>query len=104
MRLHLPFLLALPLGVIGMCLQDCCGTFLVVAESRGKARLAGVCDGLGDLASVLVTVAGVGSVLTNGFTWHTAVVIVAIVITSILGTTYWTGRANKMVEVPIRTV
>lgn len=99
MQLHLPFLLALPLGVVAMCLQDFCGTFLVVAESRGNGRLAGFCDGFGDLASVLVTVAGVGSVLANGLTWRSGVVITAIVITSILGTWFWTGRANTLVAV-----
>lgn len=101
MKLHLPFLLALPLGVIAMMAQDACSVYLTVAEARGRARLAGVCDGLGDCASVLVSVAGVGSILVNGFTVDSAIVLAAIVCTSIGGTWFWTRRASRMkVELP----
>lgn len=98
MHLHLPYVAELLAGVIGMLLSDGCGTFLVVAEARGRATLAGACDALGDLASVLVTVAGVGSILTDGLTWQSGSVLAAILITSFLGTRYWTGKANKYVK------
>lgn len=97
MHLHLPFALALILGVLGMAAQDFCATFLVVAESRGRAKLAGIMDGAGDIAGALVTVAGVGSIFVNGLTWRSAVVLGAIFCTSVIGTWFWTGKANRLV-------
>lgn len=97
MRFHLPFLLALPFAVIGMALSDGCGTFLVVAESRGHAKLAGAMDALKDLANILVTLAGVGEILTTGFTVRSLTILAAIFVTSYFGTAYWTRKAVALV-------
>ena len=78
-----------------MATQDCASTFLVVAESRGHAKLAGIMDGLGDIAGAIVTVAGVGSIFVNGLTWRSGTVLAAIFVTSVCGTWFWTGLANR---------
>lgn len=96
--IHLPYLLALPLGVVGMALQDAAGTFLVVAESRGNGKLAGAMDACGDLAGAFVTVAGAGSILIDGLTWRSVSVLAAIVATSYVGTRFWTGKADRLVK------
>ena len=98
MSLHLPYLWSLLGGVLGMVVSDCCGTYLVVAESRGHSKLAGAMDAVGDLASIAVTVTGVGNLLSDGITWRSVSIVAAIVVTSYIGTAYWTGRANQDVK------
>lgn len=84
-------MLTILLAIVGMALKDALSTTLVVAESKGRAKLAGLMDGLGDLAGILVTYVGAGQVIEHGLTVHTALVLIALFITSVLGTAYWTA-------------
>lgn len=79
-----------------MVLRDGVGTLLTVAEARGRALLAGVLDALGDLAGIAVTVFGAGAIITHGFTAHTAVLITAMCLTSLVGTTGFTTLSRRI--------
>lgn len=50
------------LAVVGMAVKDGLGTFLVVAEARGRATLAGALDAAGDLVNY-----GLGALITLAF-------------------------------------
>lgn len=85
-----------------MAVRDAFGTILTIAEARGRAVLAGVCDAAGDLAGVFVTIFAAGQVIIHGWTWHSIVVLAAVMITSFVGTMFWTrvGRKIKVSEPP----
>lgn len=85
-----------------MAVKDALGTFLVIAEARGRSVLAGAMDALGDIAVVLVTLFGAGEIITHGWTLHTAEVLVVIVVTSFFGTLFWTRIGSRIKSVPTR--
>jgi hypothetical protein len=78
-----------------MAARDAVGTFLTVAEARGRGRLAGMLDALGDLAGIAVTVVGAGSVIRDGVTGHTVGVVGSMLVVSMFGTWLWTSLAWK---------
>ena len=84
------------LACASMACRDCLGTFLTVAEARGRAVLAGVMDALGDLAMIAVTVLGAGPVIEHGVTAHSVLLIVCICVTSFAGTVLWTSLARRI--------
>jgi hypothetical protein len=84
------------LACLAMALKDMLGTFLVIAEARGRPILAGLCDAGGDLATILVTIVGAGAVITGGWTVHTGLIIAAMTITSFLGTAFWTTIGRRI--------
>lgn len=89
---------------VAMAVKDCLATLLVVAETRGKARLAGVLDGAGDLATLLVNIVGVGAVISYGWNPWTVAVLLVMMITSTLGTYYWTRLAQRInPQIPVVT-
>lgn len=89
-------MLTIILAVVSMAIRDMLATFLTVAEARGRATLAGAMDALGDLAGIAVTVVGAGSVIQDGLTGHTVLLIAAMTITSFAGTLVWTKLANHI--------
>lgn len=89
-------LLSFVLAGVGMALRDMFGTFLVVAEARGRANLAGWCDALGDGATVLTTTYGAGEVVLHGWTPHTIGVVLTIMVVSYVGTRFWTRLSRKI--------
>lgn len=91
-----PFLINLVIAIVAMAAKDCVGTLMVVAESKGNERLAGHMDALGDLAQIACQVVGAGSVILNGLTWKSAAIITAMVITSDIGTAYWTHVSKRI--------
>lgn len=91
-------MLALVAAIVSMCAQDLLGTFLVVAESRGRGVLAGAMDAGGDLARQFVTIYAAGLVIKGGWTPHAIIVLAAVMGTSFVGTTVWTGLAHRVVR------
>jgi hypothetical protein len=86
------------LACAAMAVKDALGTLLVVAEARGRSWLAGFLDAAGDLAFVLVTLAGAGAVILHGWTAHTVLLLAAMMLTSLLGTAMWTRFGRRIKE------
>lgn len=97
-------MVAIVLAVVSMAVRDCLGTFLTIAEARGRAVLAGACDALGDLASIAVTVVGAGTVITHGLSAHSLLVIAAMTITSFVGTLYWVRVGTHLMPAQPATI
>lgn len=89
-------MIAVLVACVAMAGKDCLGTLLVVAEAKGRARLAGLLDSLGDLANVVCTVVGAGAVIKGGVTVHTSTVLGAMMLTSFVGTAYWTKLGRRI--------
>lgn len=96
-------MVAIILAIISMAAKDALCTFLTIAEAKGRAWLAGWLDAAGDLANIVCTVVGAGSVIKYGLTWHSVAVLGAMTVTSLLGTTLWTklGRRIKAHDVVV---
>lgn len=91
--------LSFVLAAVGMALRDAFGTFLTVAEARGRANLAGVCDALGDGASILTITYGAGEVVVHGWTAHTVGIVATIMLVSFVGTRLWTRLSRRITPV-----
>lgn len=78
-----------------MAVRDALAVFLVVAEAKGRAWLAGILDAASDLASIAVTVVGAGAVLTHGIVASLPVLAVMCTV-SLFGTTLWTKLGTRM--------
>lgn len=89
-------MLAIVLAIVSMAVKDALMTFLTVAEAKGRAWLAGVLDAAGDIANIVCTVVGAGSVIKYGMTWHTVTILGAMIITSLFGTTLWTKLGRRI--------
>ena len=83
------------LAAAAMAVRDCVATLLTVAEARGRSWMAATFDALGDIATVGVTVYGAGTVLIHGWTAHTFAVLGVMMVTSFLGTAFWTRMATR---------
>jgi hypothetical protein len=83
---------------LSMVLKDACGTLLVIAEARGRALLAGLLDAAGDLALVLTTLFGAGQVIVHGWDARSFEVLGVIMLTSLLGTTFWTRVGRRITD------
>ena len=83
-------------AMLSMAARDCLGTYLTVAEARGRAVLAGVMDALGDLASLAVSYFGIDALITRGLDAHTILLLGCVCVTSFCGTTLWTRLARGM--------
>lgn len=83
-------------AALSMAAKDAFGTLLVIAESRGKALLAGVLDAGGDLALVAVTVCGAGQVIEHGLDGQSIAVLAVIMATSFAGTMFWTHVGQRI--------
>ncbi len=79
-----------------MAAKDALMTLLTIAEARGRAGFAGIFDGIGDLAVILVTIAGPGQVIQHGWTGHATVIVAAMTITSTVGTWFWTRVGGRL--------
>lgn len=102
MSLHLPFGVALGLGILGMILVDGSSTFETLAKVRSRYKLASFMDALGDDAGLMVQVSAVGSIFLYGVSWRAALVVAAINVTSFFGTWFWTAEADALI--PAKTV
>lgn len=89
-------MLAIFVAMVAMAARDCLATFLTIAEAKGRARLSGFLDALGDLAGIACTVVGAGAVITGGITVHTLTILGAMMVTSFFGTTLWTKLGHKL--------
>lgn len=89
-------MITLVLAAVAMALKDALGTLLVVAEARGRGMLAGAMDATGDLATILVTLAGAGAVILHGWTLHTILLLSVMTVTSFFGTWFWTRQASRL--------
>ena len=89
-------MVGLLLACLSMAAQDGLGVFLVVAETRGRAVLAGGLDAAGDLARQLVTVYAAGTVIKDGWTPHSMIIMAAVMVTSFVGTTIDTRLARRV--------
>jgi hypothetical protein len=89
-------MIALLLACVSMAARDCIGTFLTVAEAKGRALLAGSLDALFDIATIATTVCGAGPVIRDGLTVHALLVIGSMLIVSFVGTTCWTTLARRI--------
>jgi hypothetical protein len=79
-----------------MAVKDALGVWLVIAEARGRAVLAGALDAGLDLANILVMLAGAGEVIVHGWTWRTIGVLAAMCVTSFAGTIVWTRIGQRI--------
>ena len=91
-------MLTIILACLAMAVRDMLQTFLVIAEARGRSVLAGALDAGGDLATILVTLAGAGEVITHGWNMYTMTVLAAMMITSFFGTLVWTKVGRRIKE------
>lgn len=82
-------------AAVSMAVRDALGTCLVVAEARGRRSLAATLDAVGDLASIAVYTFGAGEIAVHGLTVKSVAVVAVMVVTSWLGTWYWTGFARR---------
>lgn len=89
-------MLLILIACVSMAARDSLGTFLTIAEARGRPVLAGVLDGLCDLATIAVTVTGAGPVLEHGLNGQSLAVIAAMVATSTAGTILWTRLGSRI--------
>lgn len=89
-------MLAIFVAMLAMAARDCLATFLTIAEAKGRARLSGLLDALGDMAGIACTVVGAGAVITGGLTVHTMIILGAMMVTSFFGTTLWTKLGQKL--------
>lgn len=87
-------------AALSMALKDCLATWLVIAEARGRAVLAGVLDAVGDLAAIFCTVFGAGQVITHGLDLRTFEVLGVMVVTSFFGTIAWTTLGRRIEASP----
>lgn len=81
-----------------MAVRDALGTLNTIAQARGRAWMAGTLDAFLDLASILVTLAGAGVVIQHGWSGHTVLIISTMMLTSFLGTAFWTWVGDKWTE------
>lgn len=89
-------MLSILAAVAAMAVKDGLGTLLIICEARGRAIQAGILDAANDLATILVTLAGAGAVITHGWSAHTFAVLAAMTIMSFIGTAYWTRIGQRI--------
>lgn len=82
---------------LAMGITDVLGTLLVVAEARGRARLAGSLDALSDVSRIVYTADGV-SAITHGINGRTMATLAVICSTSFVATSTTTSWARRLKE------
>ena len=96
------------LGLIKACLvvaacmavQDFTGTVLVVAEAKGRARLAGLMDSAGDVARA-ATASVTTEAILGGLGIHSAVILATLALTSFVVTSRTTTWSRKLKAGPV---
>lgn len=92
-------MITLLLACACMALTDCFGTFLTVAEARGRAWLAGACDALGDATGrFLLPVYGAGVVIKHGWTPDAVLILCCVMAVSFVGTAFWTRLSRRITD------
>jgi hypothetical protein len=84
------------LAIGSMVFKDASGTLLVVAEAKGRSVLAGLLDASSDLATVVFTLVGAGSIIVHGWTLQTIGILLAMMVTSFFGTLFWTNVGKRI--------
>lgn len=79
---------------LAMALRDGVMTLLVIAESRGRALLAGSLDAVGDLAQIVVTFVGVKAL--DSFGVHSVPILAALMLTSMVTTSTFTRIGDRV--------
>ncbi len=89
-------MLTILLACASMALKDMLGTWLTIAEARGKGWLAGGLDAGYDLASIVTYgVAGV-EVVKHGVSLTSVITLAALSLTSFFGTAAWTKLGQRI--------
>lgn len=86
------------LVAVSMAAKDGLATLLVIAEARGRHWLAGALDAAGDVAQVASMVFGAGEIILHGWGWRSAEILAVMVVTSFVGTAYWTWFGKRIKE------
>ena len=81
---------------VAMACKDAIYTGLTVAQAHGRSLAAGAFDALGDIASIIVTLAGAGIIIVHGWSAHTVTVLAAMCVTSFCGTVFWVKIATRL--------
>ena len=82
-------------AALSMMAKDALGTWLTIAEARGKAVMAGALDAASDIAVILCTVFGAGQVILHGLTVRTLETLAVMLCVSFVGTICWTKLGTK---------
>jgi len=88
--------IAIIAAIVAMAVKDALCTFLTVAEAKGRAWLAGMLDAGNDIAGIVCTVVGAGSIIQQGVNGHTILILAAMTLTSLFGTTLWTKLGRRI--------
>ena len=80
--------------VLAMMLTDIIGTSLVIAESRGRAIIAGILDAFSDVTRLIYTILGVKAI--DDISQRSAGYLLAVCITSFATTTVTTKIVHRM--------
>ena len=83
-------------AILAMALKDSLSVGLVVAESKNRAFVAGVLDAGLDIAQIMVTLVGAGTIIVHGWTPHSFVILAVICLTSFFGTIVWTKLSHRL--------
>lgn len=97
-------MIAIIAAILSMAAKDALCTFLTVAEAKGRAWLAGIFDAASDVAGIVCTVVGAGSVIQEGVDGHTVLILVAMTVTSLLGTALWTKLGRRIKAHPVEVL
>lgn len=87
--------MAILLAIVLMALQDVFGTFLVVAEARGRPLLAGILDGVRDVPAFLLAGLSGATLVHKGWSGD-ALLVCAIACTSFATTGLATFYARRV--------
>jgi hypothetical protein len=79
-----------------MAFKDALEEWKMIAAVRGRATLAGALDAAFDVAQWFVFLAAPVDVAVHGWTWHTILVMAAMVVTSFFGTRAWTKIGQRI--------
>lgn len=85
------FLAGLIIIVVCMALRDTIYTALTIYQSHGKARKAGLADGLGDVVSMIYMWVGIDALNALGFSLKGVVLMLSVGLTS-YKTTMWATK------------
>lgn len=87
-------------AALSMVAQDVLLTLMVVAENRGRWVLAGLLDTVGWLAQIATIGISVDSIVKNGLTKETWIIIIAVSIANFVGTGLGTLLGKHIKELP----
>lgn len=84
------------ISCVSMVAKDAIATFLVVAEAKGKAHLAGLLNALGTPASIIFFSAYGATALVHGHGWLGWLGLLPIMACDYFGVSVWTRLATRL--------